>query len=87
MSGFMRIRVWDVQHGCCVMVQYVTPTGVDQLLGGRLAMIDSGSSADFQPSSYIRALGRNCLDYLFITNADQDHMSDLKGLEDAGIEV
>lgn len=27
------------------------------------------------------------LDYLFITNADQDHMSDLKGLEDAGIYV
>lgn len=87
MSGFMRIRVWDVEHGCCVMVQQVTPTGLDQLVGGRLAMIDSGSSADFRPSQYIKALNRNRLDYLFITNADQDHMSDLKALDDAGIEV
>ncbi len=50
-------------------------------------MIDSGSSVDFQPSQYIRSLGRDTLDYLFITNADQDHMSDLKGLADAGINV
>lgn len=87
MSGFMRIRVWDVEHGCCVMVQHVTPAASNQVVGGRLAMIDSGSSADFLPSRYIRGLGRNRLDYLFITNADQDHMSDLKGLEEAGIEV
>lgn len=51
-------------------------------------MIDSGSSADFRPSRYIRqTLGRGTLDYLFVTNADQDHMSDLKGLADAGIRI
>jgi beta-lactamase superfamily II metal-dependent hydrolase len=50
-------------------------------------MIDSGSSADFKPSTVIKNLGRDVLDYLFITNADQDHMSDLKGLEDANIYV
>jgi len=51
-------------------------------------MVDSGSSADFQPSTYIKDdLGRDRVDYLFITNADQDHMSDLQGLEDAGIKV
>ena len=50
-------------------------------------MIDSGSSPEFNPSAAIRSLGRDVLDYLFITNADQDHMSDLKGLEDAGIYV
>jgi len=88
MSEFMRIRVWDVEHGCCAMVQYVTRAGLEQEVGGRLAMIDSGSSADFRPSTYIKGvLGRSTLDYLFITNADQDHMSDLKGLEDAGITV
>ncbi len=87
MPGFMRIRVWDVEHGCCVMVNHVTFVGLSQVAGGRLAMIDSGSSAKFQPSKYIRAIGRSRLDYLFITNADQDHMSDLKGLGDAGIEV
>src|SRR4051812_17440814 len=87
MPGLMRIRVWDVEHGCCVMLQHVTKVGLNQEVGGRLAMIDSGSSADFKPSTYIKSLGRNMIDYLFITNADQDHMSDLKGLEDAGISV
>lgn len=87
MPGFMRIRVWDVEHGCCAMVQHVSKVGLNQEVGGRMAMIDSGSSADFKPSTYLKSLGRNKLDYLFITNADQDHMSDLKGLEDAGIEV
>lgn len=87
MSGFMRIRVWDVEHGCCVMLQHVKPVGLNQEVGGRLAMIDSGSSAHFRPSDYIKSLGRQSLDYLFITNADQDHMSDLKGLADAGIRV
>jgi len=87
MAGFMRVRVEDVEHGCCVMLQHVTKVGLKQEVGGRLAMIDSGSSADFKPSTAIKAMGRDKLDYLFITNADQDHMSDLKGLKDAGIEV
>jgi beta-lactamase superfamily II metal-dependent hydrolase len=69
------------------MVQHVTPTlGGD--VGGRLAMIDSGDSGTWSPSSYIRyVLGRTTLDYLFITNADQDHMSDLRGLGEAGVTV
>ena len=87
MPSFMRIRVWDVEHGACVMLQHQAPAGLAQTVGGRLAMIDSGSSADFSPSEYIRSLGRNRLDYLFVTNADQDHMSDLNGLENKGIEV
>jgi beta-lactamase superfamily II metal-dependent hydrolase len=87
MPGFMRIRVEDVEHGCCVMLQHVIRSGLGQEQGGRLAMIDSGSSTDFKPSTVIKSLGRDTLDYLFITNADQDHMSDLKGLEDAGIYV
>jgi len=87
MAGFMRIRVEDVEHGCCVMLQHVIRSVLGQEQGGRLAMIDSGSSSEFKPSTVIKSLGRDVLDYLFITNADQDHMSDLKGLEDAGIYV
>ena len=87
MPGFFRIRVWDVEHGCCVMLQHFSQT-LGGAVAGRLAMIDSGSSADFRPSRYIRQnLERDELDYLFITNADQDHMSDLKGLEDSGVYV
>ncbi len=81
LQGEMRLVIWDVQHGACAMVQHI----LDQYVG-RLAMIDSGSADDWRPSTYItKALGRNRLDYLFITNADQDHMSDLQGLWDAGI--
>jgi len=83
----MRLRIWDVEHGACAMLQHMTTTpGGDA--GGRLAMIDSGNSDTWWPSTYIRGhMGRDTIDYLFITNADQDHMSDLKGLDDAGIGV
>ncbi|WP_235610739.1 ComEC/Rec2 family competence protein [Bordetella sp. H567] len=51
-------------------------------------MIDSGCTPDWRPSDYIRGtLKRTNVDYLFITNADQDHMSDLAGLRRAGISV
>ncbi|QCP55078.1 MBL fold metallo-hydrolase [Trinickia violacea] len=87
MPGEMRIRIWDVEHGACAMVQHVVRTPFGEH-GGRLAMIDSGHGTTFRPSEYITTvLGRNRLDYLFITNADQDHMSDLQGLWDAGIFV
>jgi len=83
LQGEMRLVVWDVAHGACAMVQHVSGQQ-----GGRLAMIDSGCTDEWRPSTYItQSLGRNRLDYLFITNADQDHMSDLQGLWDAGISV
>ena len=79
----MRLRIWNVEHGACAMLHH-------QLNGyaGRLAMIDSGCTEDWRPSTFIRyTLGRDRLDYLFITNADQDHMSDMRGLETEGIYV
>lgn len=83
----MRIVIWDVDHGACAMIQHIQPTPAG-LVGGRLAMIDSGRADDWSPSQYIlKGLGRRKIDYLFITNADQDHMSDLQALEDAGIGV
>lgn len=48
-------------------------------------MVDSGCTDDWQPSTEIARIGA-VLDYLFITNADQDHMSDLDGLWSAGTE-
>lgn len=79
MPGEMVLRIWDVEHGACAMLHH-TLNGT----AGRLAMIDSGHTDDWRPSTYIRGLNRTRLDYLFITNADQDHMSDLQGLWDAG---
>jgi beta-lactamase superfamily II metal-dependent hydrolase len=79
----MALRIWDVEHGACAMLHH-TLNGI----AGRLAMIDSGDTRDWTPAGFIRDnLGRTQLDYLFITNADQDHMSGLQGLWDAGINV
>ena len=82
-QGEMVLRIWDVEHGACAMLQHIMGQ-----YGGKLAMIDSGSTKNWRPSSYILDhLGRTNLDYLFVTNADQDHMSDLQGLWDTGINV
>jgi beta-lactamase superfamily II metal-dependent hydrolase len=82
-TGEMVLRIWDVEHGACAMFHH-RQSGV----AGRLAMIDSGDTAVWSPSAFIRyGLNRTTLDYLFITNADQDHMSDLQGLWDRGINV
>ena len=57
---------------------------------GPLAMIDCGdnTSSGWNPSGFIRhQLGRTRIDYLFITNADQDHVSDLDGVVSGGIEI
>ncbi|MEQ8485884.1 MAG: hypothetical protein RIB46_16110 [Pseudomonadales bacterium] len=83
LQGEMLLRIWDVEHGACAMLHH-------QLNGyaGRLAMIDSGCTAEWRPSTFIKhVLGRDRLDHLFITNADQDHMSDLEGLWEEGIKV
>lgn len=79
----MRLRIWDVEHGSCAMLHHQMGE-----YAGRLAMIDSGCTSEWWPSLFIRyTLQRSVLDYLFITNPDQDHMSDLKGLSDTGIRV
>ena len=79
----MSLTIWDVEHGACATLMPVMDGQ-----RGLLAMIDSGDSATWRPSDYItRTLGRRQLDYLMITNADQDHMSDLNGLLRAGIAI
>lgn len=83
LQGEMRLQIFDVEHGACAILCHHLDS-----YAGRLAMIDSGSSSLWRPSTHItRAFGRNRVDYLFITNADQDHMSDLQGLWDAGVAV
>src|SRR5450830_563195 len=79
----MILRIWDVEHGACAMLHPLQGG-----IAGRLAMIDSGDTPKWSPSIFIHdVLQRTKLDYLFITNADQDHMSDLQGLWDNDITV
>lgn len=83
MVGEMVLRIWDVEHGACAMLYHSIGNH-----HGRLAMIDSGCTQNWRPSTFIRnVLGRTRLEYLFITNADQDHMNDLQGLWDEQILV
>lgn len=79
----MYLRICDVEHGACALL---TPNA--NPANGPLAMVDVGDASDFQPSYHVRhVMGRSVVDYLFITNADQDHISDLDGLFQAGISV
>jgi beta-lactamase superfamily II metal-dependent hydrolase len=83
LTGSLVLRIWDVEHGACAMLRHSRDG-----YAGRLAMIDSGDSAGWTPSAFIRhTLKRSTLDYLFITNADQDHISDLDGLWKTGLHI
>lgn len=77
----MILRIFNVEHGACAML--VGPNDA-------LAMIDCGhnSTTGWRPSNYLRTeLARSYLDYLLITNADQDHLSDLGTLYESGIRI
>ncbi|MEX2125985.1 MAG: hypothetical protein WD795_18995 [Woeseia sp.] len=49
LQGEMRLVIWDVEHGACAMLQHVNGT-----YGGKLAMIDSGCTNQWHPSTYIK---------------------------------
>ena len=77
----MVLRIFDVEHGACTML-----AGPNDAI----AMIDCGhnSTTGWRPSVFLRnRIGRSYLDYLLITNADQDHLSDLSTLVGSGITV
>lgn len=82
MAAEFVLRVFDVEHGACAIMSSPTEE--------RLAMIDCGhnSTTGWRPSTFIRyVMGRTKLDYLFVTNADQDHLSDLDSFWDHGVDI
>ncbi|MCB9929052.1 MAG: hypothetical protein H6844_06530 [Alphaproteobacteria bacterium] len=71
----MRLTIFDVEHGACALVQSNNSDCI--------ALIDCGinSTTGWTPGEYIQnILGKNTIDYLFITNADQDHYANLSSL-------
>jgi beta-lactamase superfamily II metal-dependent hydrolase len=85
MTDKMELIIWDVEHGACAMLWPETAGRA-----GALAMIDSGHNATerWYPGPYIRnVLGRDRLDYFINTNADQDHVSGLESLWQAGVTI
>lgn len=67
----MQFTVFNVGHGFCATLI------ADN---GNLIMFDCGHSADplFQPSIYLFSQGYRTVHRLFITNYDQDHISDIE---------
>ena len=69
----MQFTVLDVGHGACAFVQ-------DD--NANLMLFDCGHKTDpeLRPSSYLRSIGHQSVEILFISNYDQDHISDLPRL-------
>ncbi len=69
----MKLEIFDVEHGQCALL-----TGDD---GARL-MLDCGhnTSTNWRPSTHLKSLGVTALDWLVVTNYDEDHVSDLPNL-------
>lgn len=71
----MKVQIFDVEHGGCALV--TAPSGARLL-------IDCGhnSTTGWRPSSHLPRLGIERLEYLFVTNKDEDHVSDLPRLRE-----
>jgi len=77
------VDIFDVEDGQCAII-YAPDYN-------RIAMIDVGHNSDpdneWEPSTYLKSIGRTQIDYLYITNADEDHFSHLADLRKNGITV
>lgn len=69
----MRFTLLDVGHGACAFLE------ADN---SNLMLFDCGHKSDpeVRPSNYLRGLGHASVEKLFISNYDQDHISDLPRL-------
>jgi beta-lactamase superfamily II metal-dependent hydrolase len=72
----VRLTVFDVEHGQCSLLETDTEGHI---------LIDCGHNATtgWRPSTYLPRIGVSVIDRLFITNADEDHASDLHNLRKA----
>lgn len=72
----MNLKIFDVEHGACALVE--APQG------DRIALIDCGTNTTtgWTPAHHItEVMKRSALDYLIVTNADQDHYANLAALK------
>ena len=64
----MRFEILNVEHGFCAYA-----VGND----GGVLLFDCGHSSSIRPSAYLPALGITSVRRFFVTNYDEDHISDL----------
>ena len=69
----IKFEILDVGHGFCAFIEAENKN---------LILIDCGMKSDppFLPSSYLWSMGQRSIEYLFITNYDEDHISNLPEL-------
>lgn len=79
----MRVEIFNVNHGSCALV--TTPEG-------QTILMDCGSSSgtlltSWYPGQMLTAHGIHFLGELVVSHADEDHVSGLKSIVDAGIGI
>jgi beta-lactamase superfamily II metal-dependent hydrolase len=67
----MKVTIHDVGHGLCVSLVHQN---------GNVMVWDCGHTEDYRPSEFLPASGISKIDYFFVTNYDEDHISDLPDL-------
>ncbi|WP_296934736.1 hypothetical protein [uncultured Marinobacter sp.] len=69
----MKLTIHDVGHGQCISLIHAN---------GNVMLWDCGHDDEYRPSVFLPALGISRVDYFFVTNFDEDHLSDLHNLRD-----
>ena len=64
----MKFAILNVEHGFCAYA-----VGRD----GGVLLFDCGHGSTIRPSTYLRGQGISSIDRFFVTNYDEDHISDL----------
>lgn len=69
----MKVTIHNVGHGLCISLIHDN---------GNVMLWDCGHSEENRPSKFLPSMGVKKIDHLFITNYDEDHISDLPDLRD-----
>ena len=67
----MELTVHDVGHGSCISLVHEN---------GNVMLWDCGHQEEYRPSVFLPEAGVSKVDYFFVTNYDEDHISDLPNL-------
>ena len=67
----MRLKVHNVGHGSCISLIHEN---------GNVMLWDCGHTYGNRPSDFLPALGKPTINRFFVTNYDEDHISDLPDL-------
>lgn len=67
----MKVTIHDVGHGACISLVHQNEN---------VMLWDCGHKDNYRPSEFLPASGVSHIDYFFVTNYDEDHISDLPNI-------